>query len=39
MNIRNELKRKIEEEWLENVKGSINERYIPIKVEIIRLLH
>lgn len=30
-------KRKIEEERLENAKESINEKYIPIKIEIIRL--
>ncbi|MFP2516513.1 hypothetical protein [Buttiauxella agrestis] len=32
-------KRKIEEERLENAKERMNEKYIPIKIEIIRLLH
>ncbi|MFJ3292843.1 hypothetical protein ACIPKK_12580 [Enterobacter asburiae] len=34
-----EHKVKKEKERLDNAKGSMNEKYVPIKVEIIRLLH
>lgn len=34
-----EYKVKKEKDRLDNAKGSMNEKYVPIKVEIIRLLH